>query len=437
MVPIEAQQPIQHAAGGGKRRRAEKSRKELRQLAPLLLHIPDAGVPLARLALCLPGGTLFEMVPGASAMCAAWLGSGTLRRGEAEFWEKFEACGAVLGITSGLNSLAVSMSAPRRYFRHAAELLGEALKFPSFGEAEFEREREHLIENARCRESSPLEAATHRALAALFGKHPYGRHRNGETEDLKRIAPEQGREFYRGILRQDRIAAAFGGDLRAAEAEELRAKLLDGCDGGGPAPAPPAEPEFPARPERIDFTLPREQTAVVLALPGMRLDDVLDRRIDILQYCENGLSAKLFHKVREDNALAYSVGMTLNGGFHRGSFVFYALTGEAGAEPALELLRDEVERLAARGVDEAEFAAARTAAAFDAEAAQDSLKSLLDGAALDLYYGMPPERIAKRGDELRAVTLRDFNALLRERFAEALRHAVTVVAHGDGTEKKG
>lgn len=424
-------------SGGGRRRRAETKRQEPRPLAPNLLIAPDAEVPLARLSLCFPGGTLFETAPGASAMCAAWLGTGTGRQSEAEFWDEFEGCGAELGITSGLNSLAVSLSAPRRYFKRAAKLLGEALLTPRFGEAEFEREREHLIENARCRESSPLDAAMHRALAALFGAHPYGRNRNGEAEDLKRITPAEVRKFYRSILRKDRIAAAFGGDLRPAEAEELYAALLDGVARPKRSPALPAGPAFPAAPERIDLTLPREQTAVVLALPGMRLDDFLDRRIDILQYCENGLSSRIFRRVREDNALAYSVGMSLNGGFHRGCFAFYALTGEAGAERALELLREEVSHLADDGVGKAEFAAARKAAAFEADAAQESLKSLLDGAALDLYYGVPPERITARGDELRAVTRNEFNALVRDRFAEALEHSVSVVVHGEGTEKKG
>ena len=42
---------------------------------------------------------------------------------------------------------------------------------------------------------------------------------------------------------------------------------------------------------------------------------------------------------------------------------------------------------------------------------------------------MDPEP-ANRGDELRAVTRDEFNALLRERFAGALEHSVTAVAHG-------
>ena len=420
-----------------RRPHAGKRMPKLDQLGPHLLHAPEREVPLARLALSLPGGTLFENAPGASAMCAAWFAAGTRRRTEAEFWEKFEGCGAEFGILPGLNSIGISLSAPRRYFRKAVELLGEALCRPRFGEAEFEREREHLIENCRCRESAPLDAAMERALAALFGNHPYGRNRNGSMEALRKIAPEQVHDFHFGMLDEDRIAAAFGGDCTSTEAEKCVGLLFGRAERNGKTLELPAEPRFPERPERIDFELPREQTAVVLALPGMRLDDFLDRRIDILQYCENGLSSRLFHRVREDNALSYSVGMTLNGGFHRGSFVFYALTEAQNAERTLELLREEVTRLADCGVEKSEFAAAREAAAFKADAGSESMKNLLEGAALDLYYGVPPERILTRGDELRSVKLEDFNALLRERFAEALAHSVTVVARGTTGKFKG
>ncbi len=128
--------------------------------------------------------------------------------------------------------------------------------------------------------------------------------------------------------------------------------------------------------------------------------------------------------------------MTYHQGFHRGSFAFYALTGEAGAERALKLLEEEVARLAENGVDEAEFRAAREAAAFEADTLLESRKALLDGAVLDLYYGQPSELTVARGDHLRAMTRKEFNALLREVFADAPEHSVSVVAHGGAANEK-
>ena len=86
---------------------------------------------------------------GAAAMLAAWLLTGTRRSNEARFWESFEACGAELGVLPGHNSFLISLSAPRRRFKRAAELLAEVLREPRFGLAEFERERVHPSRRSR------------------------------------------------------------------------------------------------------------------------------------------------------------------------------------------------------------------------------------------------------------------------------------------------
>ena len=46
------------------------------------------------------------------------------------------------------------------------------------------------------------------------------------------------------------------------------------------------------------------------------------------------------------------------------------------------------------------------------------------------------ELTVARGDHLRAMTRKEFNALLREVFADALEHSVSVVAHGSAANEK-
>lgn len=420
---LAAESKVKSAAAGTKTRR-------LTRVAPGLLLAGDDDAPIVHLALTLPGGTLFENRPAASTLCAAWLGSGTAELGEEAFWTKLEDCGAELAFNSGANSFGISLSAPRRRFHAALKLAGELLAGPRFDEGVFERERERLIENARCGEQNPVKSAVRRAKSALFGGHPYGRNNSGDAASLAALTPEDVRKFYRSMFRRDRISAAVSGNCSEAEALGWRDALFRELSFVGDAPRLPAPPEFPAASERLDFELPREQTAVVLALPGTCLGGAPDPRTDILIHTENGLASHLFHRVREDNALAYSVGMTMNGGFHRGCFVFYALTSDGGAETALRLLRDEAERLGSTGISEAEFAPAREAAAFEAESLLESGGALAETAALDLYYGMEPEAITGRGELLRGIRLKDFNALLKELFSGALAHSVAAVAHG-------
>ena len=413
----------------GRSAAAGKSCRIIRKERNLLLARDD-DAPLIHLVLTLPGGTLFENRPGASTLCAAWLAAGSAAHTEEAFWSRMEDCGAELSFNSGANSFSVSLSAPRRSFTAALKLASGLLAAPRFGVDTFEREREKLIEAVRCSEQNPAKGAILRARAALFGGHPYGRDNSGDEPSLAALTPDDVRDFYRAIFHPDRICAAVSGNCSEAEAAGFRDALLRDVSFAPAAPVPPPPPEFPAAPARIDFELPREQTAVVLALPGSCLGGAPDPRTDILMHTENGLASHLFHRVREDNALAYSVGMTMNGGFHRGSFIFYALTDDSGAEKALRLLHDEALRLGTTGVAEAEFLPARESAAFEAESLLDSGGALAETAALDLYYGVETEAITRRGERLRDIALKDFNALLAELFADALRHGVTAVAHG-------
>ena len=412
-----------------KRAVVDGGRKIIRVKNDLLLARDD-DAPLIHLALTLPGGTLFENRPGASTLCAAWLAAGSAAHTEEAFWSRMEDCGAELSFNSGANSFSVSLSAPRRSFNAALKLAGGLLAAPRFGADTFEREREKLIEAVRCGEQNPVKSAMRRASAALFGVHPYGRSISGDEPSLAALTPDDVRNFYRTIFCRDRISAAVSGNCSEKEAVGFRDALLRDVRFAPPAPVLPQPPEFPAAPQRIDFELQREQTAVVLALPGSCLGGAPDPRTDILMHTENGLASHLFHRVREDNALAYSVGMTMNGGFHRGSFIFYALTNDDGAEKALRLLRDEALRLGTAGVAEAEFLPARESAAFEAESLLDSGGALAETAALDLYYGAETAAITRRGERLRDIALKDFNALLAELFADALAHGVTAVAHG-------
>ena len=96
--------------------------------------------------------------------------------------------------------------------------------------------------------------------------------------------------------------------------------------------------------------------------------------------------------------------------------------------------RDEVERLGRGGVTEAEFAPAREAAAFEAESLLESGGGLAETAALDLYYGMDADAVTRRGELLRKIARKDFNALLKKLFADALGHSVAVVAHGSAAK---
>ena len=184
----------------------------------------------------------------------------------------------------------------------------------------------------------------------------------------------------------------------------------------------PAEPVFPEATVTENIPLEREQTAVVTAIRGERLTDPENHLIyQLLSAAENGLSAKLFKRIREDNALAYSVGMDMAGGFHPGWFAFYAQTRSDRMEDTTALLLSEISRLGSAGLDKEEFESARERVLFKILKRQDSSAGKLYCALLEMFYHPEVLPNAEREIEiLRALTLEKVNSVIGKSFAQAI-----------------
>lgn len=393
-----------------------------------LVTIPDRELPLTDFALSLPGGTIFETekAGGISALAADLLTAGTRRRSENDLLNKLDECGATLNVNTGLNSFILELNAPRRQFPTALRLVREMLCEPAFGAAELERERKNRLELMRSRAQSPRAAAQDLARKLLFGRHPYGWGVNGTPEQLQSISRDEIMEFHRSLWRPSQVICGFGGDCTEAQAREWSEMVLDGIDwlpGRQPLPKPP---EFPQQSVVQEIPLDRSQTALVHAIPGPALVDGIYDSFRIFHHAENGLSSRLFKLVREENALAYTTGMRLAGGFHPGWLLFHAVTTAEQAKRAEQLIADEILRLAAEGIPPEEFNAARECAAFAAAQAAESVNAALPATLLAMHYSQEPETVWNNEAALRALTREEVNRNIAPYLAAPA--AVTVFA---------
>ena len=393
-----------------------------------LLTISDRELPLVDFALSLPGGAIFESAEngGVSALTADLLTAGTRCRSENDFINKLDECGATLNITPGLNSFLLELSAPRRQFPAALRLVREMLSQPAFGAAEFERERGNRLELMRSRAHSPRAAAQDLARRLLFGRHPYGWGVNGTPEQLRSLTRDSVAAFHRSLWRPAQVICGFGGDCTESEAGTWGEMVLDSIEwlpGVQPMPEPP---EFPRECIEREIPLDRNQTALVHAIPGAAFVDGIYDCFKIFHHAENGLSSRLFKLIREENALAYTTGMQLAGGFHPGWLLFHAVTTPEQARHAAQLIREEIARLADGGIPAEEFDAARECAAFTAARTAESVHSALSAALLAMHYSQEPESVWSHEAELRALTRDEVNRVIAPSLAG--KAAVTVFA---------
>lgn len=404
----------------GKHRPAKGKERRLTPVSDVLSNgvrlvtIADRELPLVDFALSLPGGAIFESAAtgGISALTADLLSAGTRRRSENDLLNQLDNCGATLNINTGLNSFILELNAPRRQFPAALRLVREFLSEPAFGEAEFERERDNRLELMRSRAQAPRAAAQDLARRLLFGTHPYGWGMNGTPEQLRRLTRDDVVQFHRSLWRPGQVICGFGGDCSETEAREWGEMVLDTIEwlpGEQPLPAPP---EFPPESVVREIPLDRNQTALVRAIPGPALTDRVYDCFKIFHHAENGLSSRLFKLIREENALAYTTGMRLAGGFHPGWLLFHAVTTPEEAVRAEQLIAAEIARLADEGIPAEEFDAAREGAAFAAAQTVESVGSALSSVLLAMHYSQEPESVWRHEAELRALTRDEVNRVI-------------------------
>ncbi len=411
------------------RRAASAKRPVKRQLTPVLqtlscgagaVALADRRLPLIHFCMVLPGGTIFEPAAwgGISGLTADLLTAGSKKRSESAILQALDAGGAELNFAAGANSLILEVSAPRRHFAKVMGVLGELLSFPAFGEAEFEREKENRRELLKSRMQSPRAAATDHARKLLFGKHPYSWGNSGTLAQLENITRDDVASFFASRWNPAQVFFGFGGDCDEAEAWKWAEELSSGIAWRKEALLLPEEPEFPQGRANFSLELPREQTAVVTAIPGIAVTEREFFAFEILNHAENGLSSRLFKDIREKNAMAYSAGMQLMTGMHRGMLLFHTATTAEQAEAAAGLLQSEIARLCESGLDVGEFEAAREGAAFSAARQCETVSGALVSTLLALHYRQDLETPWHHEEKIRSMSRDGVNAILRSSFKQ-------------------
>jgi predicted Zn-dependent peptidase len=195
---------------------------------------------------------------------------------------------------------------------------------------------------------------------ALFGDTALGRPVVGTVESIEAMRRDQVAGYYRRRYRPETMVVSAAGllDHRAVVrlVEQAFRPALDPAASPQPPRAGTRPPRRPAQPVAT-IRRPTEQANVVLGTFGLSRHD--DRRfaLGVLNSAlGGGMSSRLFQEVREKRGLAYSVY----------SFTTqYAGAGmlgvSAGCQPGkvhelLDVIRDQLARVVADGMDDAEVA---------------------------------------------------------------------------------
>jgi zinc protease len=314
---------------------------------------PRAGLPLATAAIALRTGAEADP-PGRAGLAgatAALLARGALRGGQAvgagALAAQAEALGSTLDIGSGWRLTRASMTVSTPRVGNALALLADVVRHPLFAESELDPWRQQALDDWQIARADPSLVAAQVARRLHWGSSAYGA--VVTPASLQRLRRSDLQAFHRRWMRPDRALLVLAGDVSPEQAWTLAERHLGGWRATAGAPAEPdigTIAPLPARNVLVDMP-GAGQSSVVLAAPFAAAGDA-DLRVGEVAAAVlgGGYSARLNQAVRIRRGLSYGVFGDSESHPAGGAWSAAAQTDHVNAGQVLQLLRDEVQRLA-------------------------------------------------------------------------------------------
>ncbi len=295
-------------------------------------------------------------VEGASHFLEHLLFKGTARRTAAEIAESLDAGGGDLNAFTSKEHTCFYAHCLDRDSALAVDVLGDMITSALIRPADVEAEREVVLEEIRMHLDTPDDLVHSVFHEALFGQHPLGREILGSKQSITAMTRDQVHSYYKHHYVPENLTVVAAGNVVHDEVvAAVAAAIGDLPPAGGPTVS---RSPFTGtvEPQVVLRDRPTEQAHVVLGGLGISRSDERRFAASVLsQALGGGMASRLFQEVRERRGLVYSVYSYQSTYIDGGSFAVYAGTSPSKVGRVVEVVRDELDRLRAKGLTRQEL----------------------------------------------------------------------------------
>ncbi|MDQ7028407.1 MAG: pitrilysin family protein [Ardenticatenia bacterium] len=270
-----------------------------------------------------------------------------------------EGIGGVFNASTSRELTMYWAKAASHHVLHIVDVLFEITRHSLFRPEDIAKEKHIIVEEINEALDIPQEVAALACMRLLFPDHPLGRDVAGSRESVLNITREQIMTFVETMYRPNTMVLSVAGAVCHDEIVEHVASLVAGWSAGSP-PTCDAAPPLTDGPHLSVISRPAEQVQLCVGIRGFGRHDEDRYALTLLNtLLGEGMSSRLFTRLREELGLAYAVGSSVG---------FYSDTGDViidvGVDAqhvglAIEAICEELARLVAHPVPEAELNAAR------------------------------------------------------------------------------
>ncbi len=300
---------------------------------------------------------------GLADFTASLLTRGTKSRTATAIATEAETFGGSISSGSGWDSSSLTLSTLATKIPHAMALFADVLLHPSFATEEQHRLKSEDLDELTVNLQEPSTLDAYAAARVIFGDSIYGHQPGGTPESLKAIKESGPAEFYSRYYSPENTVLVFGGDITPDTAFAL-AKYYFGNWKANPHSPPTKAVDAPValsggRVVVIDKQ-DAGQSAVFMVREGIRRSDADYPVARVANgVLGDGYSARLNFEIRIKRGLSYGAGSRFDSRKQGGLFLASAQTRNDAVPAVVELMRQELARLAETPVPETELVSRR------------------------------------------------------------------------------
>ena len=296
------------------------------------------------------GSKAIEKVPTSAMLAAMSATSGTKNFTNSQFATFLDENGIKLAISSSSDIFSIVLQSTKDNLDKALCALDEVINNPTFADFEINKIKERKIQELKAISDNPSSYVFDEFKRLAFLNTIYGQNSTFVLENINKVKRNDIVEFYSRVINPENMSIAVVGDVD----ENYIVSKLDEIIKKNPKgekfdfKTQKFSPYYPQK--NIETTLPKKEVQANWLALGYKTTNIYNRKdIATLSVINSilgqGMSSRLFTKLREEQGLAYAVGSSLTTNILDGAYMAYIGTNANSVEQAKNGILNEIETI--------------------------------------------------------------------------------------------